>query len=153
MIATASNGYTFSNWSGSTVCNGQGRTCTFTMPASSVTLTATFAPINPSAEVFPVNCQMPTGWTVPSGAHAGWAVATDYASEGTCSLKSASIVDSQKAQIQFTGTLATGNVTFSRKISSEHSFDCWRFYVDGIQQNDGGDCASGEVAWGCYAPR
>ena len=104
---------------------------------------------------FPPNCQMPTGWTVPSGANAGWIVATDFASEGTCSLKSSPLLDSQKAQIQFVGSLAAGNVTFSRKVSSEAGYDCLQFYVDGIQQNDGGACGvsatsgvSGEVPWG-----
>ena len=116
----------------------------------------------PAVEVFPPNCQLPTGWTMPSGANAGWVVATDYASEGTCSLKAAPIFDSQKAQIQFVGTLGAGNVTFSRRVSSEATYDCFRFYVDGVQQNDGGACgpngasgtttgASGEVPWGAVS--
>jgi hypothetical protein len=35
------------------------------------------APVVPDS--FPPNCQMPSGWTVPSGANSGWSVADDYA--------------------------------------------------------------------------
>ena len=41
-VATPYSGYSFSSWSESSVCSGQGSTCTFNMPASAVTLTANF---------------------------------------------------------------------------------------------------------------
>src|SRR5690348_9680328 len=60
-----------------------------------------------------------------------------------------------KAQIRFAGTFTNGNVSFDRRVSSEQDFDCFRFIVDGVQQNVQGTCAgsgglgaSGEVAWG-----
>ena len=110
-----------------------------------------------TTEAFPENCQLPAGWTKPNTAQGGWSVATNDANQGVCSLKSDPIGDGQKAQIQFTGNFATGNITFDRKVSSEATFDCFRFYVDGVQQI-GGSCdggstsiatgASGELAWG-----
>ena len=106
--------------------------------------------------VFPPNCMMPTtGWSVPTGATAGWQVATDSASEGTCSLKSAPIGDNAKAQIAFTGNFVAGNVTFDRRVSSESTFDCLQFLIDGVAQSIGSNCsganlvgASGDVPWG-----
>jgi hypothetical protein len=44
--ANAANGFAFSSWTGS-VCAGQGRDCTFTMPSSAVSVTAMFASTAP----------------------------------------------------------------------------------------------------------
>ncbi|MFN6169315.1 MAG: Calx-beta domain-containing protein [Burkholderiales bacterium] len=106
--------------------------------------------------VFPPNCVLPTtGWSIPPGATAGWQVATDSASEGICSLKSAPIGDNAKAQIAFTGNFVAGNVTFDRRVSSESTYDCLQFLIDGVAQNIGSNCsganlvgASGDVPWG-----
>lgn len=123
----------------------------YTSVASAITLSN-------ATDSFPVNCQMPIGWTVPGSAQSGWSVVNNDASEGTCSLKSNAVTDSQKAQIQFVGTFAAGNISFSRKVSSEVGYDCLRFYVDGVQQAVGGTCdysggigASGEVPWGAVS--
>jgi hypothetical protein len=43
VTATPNSGYSFSSWSGSAVCSGQGSTCYFTMPAAAVSLMATFS--------------------------------------------------------------------------------------------------------------
>ena len=111
--------------------------------------------INITTEAFPVGCQLPVGWTVPATATSGWSVVTSDANEGACSLKSNTIADSQRSQIQFIGTLAAGNITFDRRVSSESGYDCFRFLIDGVQQAVGGTCASvggigasGDVAWG-----
>jgi photosystem II stability/assembly factor-like uncharacterized protein len=120
------------------------------------TSTATVTIIDNEQGVFPPNCVMPTtGWSVPAGAAAGWQVATDTASEGTCSLKSSPIGDNAKAQIAFTGTFAAGTIRFDRRVSSESTFDCLRFLIDGVAQNLGSNCsganlvgASGDVPWG-----
>ncbi len=106
--------------------------------------------------VFPPSCVLPTnGWSIPAGANAGWQVATDSASEGTCSLKNMPIGDNAKAQIAYTGTFIAGNVTFDRRVSSESTYDCLQFLIDGVAQNIGSNCsgaslvgASGEVPWG-----
>ncbi|MEQ1516469.1 MAG: hypothetical protein ABL931_08285, partial [Usitatibacteraceae bacterium] len=47
------------------------------------------------------------------------------------------------ARIEFTGTFLAGNVTFNRRVSSENTWDCFRFLIDGAQQNVGGGCTSG----------
>lgn len=64
-------------------------------------------------EQFPVNCQLPVGWTVPGTAQAGWSVVTNEANQGTCSLKANAIDNSQKAQIQF---VARGGDTLVGKL-------------------------------------
>jgi Calx-beta domain/Metallo-peptidase family M12/Divergent InlB B-repeat domain len=112
--------------------------------------------------IFPPGCTLPTtGWSIPAGANAGWQVATDFASEGQCSLKSAPIGDNQKAQFQFSGNFVAGSITFDRRVSSEVGFDCLRVVIDGTRQTvgTGSNCngtgvtdptlgASGEAAWG-----
>ena len=111
--------------------------------------------ITDNDDVFPPNCVLPTvGWSIPVGATAGWQVATDSASVGGCSLKNLPIGDNAKAQIAYTGTFVAGNVTFDRRVSSESTYDCLQFLIDGIAQNIGSNCsgaslvgASGEVPW------
>ncbi|MFM7459396.1 MAG: VPS10 domain-containing protein, partial [Burkholderiales bacterium] len=96
--------------------------------------------------VFPPNCVLPTtGWSVPAGATAGWQVATDSASEGICSLKSAPIGDNAKAQIAFTGNFIAGNVSFDRRVSSESTYDCLQFLIDGVAQNIGSNCSGASL--------
>ncbi len=114
--------------------------------------------ITDNDDVFPPNCVLPTvGWSIPAGANAGWQVATDSASVGGCSLKNLPIGDNAKAQIAYTGTFIAGNVTFDRRVSSESTYDCLQFLIDGVAQNIGSNCsgegvglvgASGEVPWG-----
>jgi hypothetical protein len=100
---------------------------------------------------FPLGCTMPAGWTTPSGASAGWSVATDSVGIGPCSLKSNPIPDAGKSQLQLVGDFGAGNLSFSRRVSSESGFDCLRLYVDGVQRSLGGNCSngglSGDVPW------
>lgn len=117
--------------------------------------TQTINIVDLDSEAFPKRCQMPAGWTIPASANSGWSVVTNDAVEGACTLKSNAIVDSQKAQIQFTGMFNAGVVTFTRKVSSELGWDCLRFLVDGVQQTVAGTCASiggigasGSLVWG-----
>ena len=122
--------------------------------------TATVSILESTPDVFPRNCAMPAGWVTPAGATAGWSVDATQGSEGSCSLRSDAIGNSAgsglytKAQIEFTGTFLAGNITFSRKTSSEAGWDCLRFLLDGVQQVIGGSCgftgglgASGEDPW------
>ena len=124
--------------------------------------------VDDEADVFPPNCIMPTsGWSKPAAAATTWSVARDSSAEGSCSLKSISPGDSptntftSRSQIQFVGTFSAGSVTFDRRVSSEAGWDCFRFLIDGVQQNVGSTCtatqggtgaggigASGDVAWG-----
>jgi len=125
--------------------------------------TATVTITDNEAGVFPSNCAMPTtGWSTPAGATTGWQVSTDNAFEGQCSLKNMPLIDGgagvanvSRAQIQFSGNFVAGNITFARRVSSEDTYDCLRFLIDGVEKDIGGRCsgvggigASGEVAWG-----
>lgn len=150
LTATPTGGSVFFGWGGA--CTGTGA-CTVVMGGNAV-VTATFLPAG--TEIFPPDCALPAGWTVPAGANSGWSVATNEVSAGACSLRSNPIGDSQKAQIQFAGNFIAGNVSFARRVSSETDFDCFRFLIDGIQQAVGGACpgaqppgvgASGELAY------
>jgi photosystem II stability/assembly factor-like uncharacterized protein len=105
-------------------------------------------------DAWPPNCTLPAGFTVPAGANAGWSVATDSAFEGRCSLKTNATGDNQKAQIQFTGNFVAGNVSFARRVSSEATYDCLQFLIDGVAQQLASNCsgagltgASGEAGW------
>ena len=114
-------------------------------------------------EIFPPDCALPTtGWTnAPSGATTGWRVTNETSTEGDCSLQSGPMTSGpgiNKAQIRFAGTFTNGTVSFDRRVSSEPDYDCFRFLIDGVQQNVQGSCAnsgglgaSGNVAWGSVA--
>ena len=126
------------------------------------TAVATVAILDDEPGVFPANCAMPAGWANNvNGSSLGWTVATDNAGEGRCSLKSGAIGDSGNnnvkilSRISVSGNYLAGTVRFARRVSSEDTFDCFRFMIDGVQQNVGGQCseaggtgASGEVPWG-----
>ncbi len=150
LTATPDTGALFVGWSGGG-CSGTG-TCTVTM-SSAQTVTATFDLL---PEVFPAGCTMPSGWSTPAGATAGWSVANDRRRSGACSLKSNFIGNSSgpgnytKAQLQVTGNFAAGNVSFYYNLLSEPSYDCLRFIVDNVPQNlgacfYGGNGASGDI--------
>lgn len=140
-------------------------TVTLSNPTGGVVLGTSVATVtirDDEPDSFPPGCALPTtGWTnQPAAAAAGWSVATASSSEGLCSLKSNALADGNagqvnKAQIQFAGSFAAGNVTFDRRVSSESGWDCLRFLIDGVQKSIGGSCssiggigASGEVPWG-----
>jgi len=126
------------------------------------TAVATVTILDDEAGVFPPGCVMPAGWTNNAGdSSLGWVVATDNAGEGRCSLKSGAIGDSGSdtlkvsSRIAVTGNYLAGTVHFLRRVSSENTFDCFRFTIDGVQKEVGGQCsqsggtgASGEVPWG-----
>ena len=100
------------------------------------------------AGVFPPGGAMPAGWAQSPGAQFPWEVATDSAWEGTFSLKSglppnSSLHHNQRADVEVTVPLGTGDVTFARRVSSEAGADALRFYVDGVEQG----AWSGEAAW------
>src|SRR5207247_5896045 len=112
-----------------------------------------FSPFT-STDIFPPGCQFPLGWSTPKTATTPWIIATDSASEGSCSFKSVPPGNSGKSQIQFTANFGAGNVIFDRRVSSEYFFDCLKFYIDGVQQHfpmncaTGGSGISGDAAWG-----
>ncbi|MBC7623112.1 MAG: hypothetical protein H7232_06990 [Aeromicrobium sp.] len=119
--------------------------------APGVTKASAVVEINDAdADSFPPGCMLPlTGWTFPA---LGWSVATDTYFGASCSLKTNSAANSGSARIQFVGNFTAGTISFARRVSSQSSNDCLRFFIDGVEQNIGGTCASGlgasgETAW------
>ena len=149
-------GRVFAGWFGD--ASGTGNPVQVTMSVNRSVDAAFDDPSQP--EIFPPGCALPaTGWTnAPTGSTTGWRVTNETSTEGDCSLRSMPMTSGpgiNKAQIRFAGTFTNGNVSFDRRVSSEQDFDCFRFIVDGVQQNVQGTCAgsgglgaSGEVAWG-----
>ncbi|MEP7154133.1 MAG: fibronectin type III domain-containing protein [Betaproteobacteria bacterium] len=113
----------------------------------------------PANELFPPACNMPAGWTVPGGSTTGWMVASnENSTEGGCSLRPMFLADAGtllQANIQISGTFAAGTIRFNYKVSSENTWDCFQFLIDGAAQGLGGSCAnrpgltgvSGEAGW------
>lgn len=133
------SGLTFSSWSGCDL--SAGISCSVTMN-SVKTVTANYSNI----DAFPANGLVPAGWSVTSGANAGWTVASDDKYEGSFSLKSGAILDLQKAQIEVTRIFRAGTISFTRRVSSEVGLDFLRFYIDGVLQQQW----SGEQAWATF---
>lgn len=106
---------------------------------SSVTFTLATSGVWPPGNV------LPAGWVQSAGASAGWSVVNTDASEGSYSLKSGLTADNQNASIEFTATTFSGVMSFYRKVSSEASFDYFRFYVDGLEYPAAAQ--SGESDW------
>jgi Metallo-peptidase family M12/FG-GAP-like repeat/Calx-beta domain len=106
---------------------------------SSVTLTLATIGIWPPGNV------LPAGWTQSAGANASWSVVNTEASEGSYSLKSDVIANSQTASIQFTAMMNSGDLSFYRKVSSESTFDFFKVFVDGTEFTTASQ--SGESDW------
>lgn len=75
-----------------------------------------------------------TGWVTPgSGADAGWAQVSDFASTGTKSLRSQPIGNSQAAATEMTAFFNNSTLSFDARISSEGCCDHLFIFVDGEQ--------------------
>lgn len=100
----------------------------------------------PAPDVFPPENAIPAGWT--SGDLA-WQVADDESSEGTHSLRSATIGHGQQSAISVTGFWSGGTVSFARRVESEPSWDALQFRIDDQVVGQW----SGDVPWtvGTYA--
>jgi hypothetical protein len=115
----------------------------------SASITTTVAINDDEPDAFPLGCVAPSGFTTTTGATTGWGVATDAASEGHCSWKSLPLTEPStcgpinKAQTQFTGTFLAGTVDFKARVSSEGTYDCLRFSIDGSDQNIGSCSGNG----------
>ncbi len=119
---------------------------------------ATVEILDDEPDRFPANCVLPeSGFSQPEGATAGWGIARDASTEGSCSLKSNPTANNgvaAKAQLQFEGVFVAGVISFDRRVSSEAEFDCLRFFVDGVVVGLNGSCtetggvgASGNSGW------
>lgn len=62
-----------------------------------------------------------------------WVIVSDTAFEGSFSAKSGLITDDQISVLELTlDTTGLDKISFACKISSEYSYDCLNFYIDGI---------------------
>ena len=95
--------------------------------------------------IWPPNNVLPVGWTQSAASNATWTVVDNVAYEGSFSLKSGAILDSQSASIQFTANMNTGNVRFYRRVSSELGYDFFRVFVDSVEFTSA--AISGESDW------
>ena len=101
-------------------------------------------------EAFPPDGAIPSDWVAPAGAQGSWHVSNDPgAYEGALTLKSDSIDDNERAEIQVARTFAAGTVSFRAKVSSEAGFDLLRFYVDGVPMASWSGTTS--AAWQLYS--
>ena len=110
-------------------CPGGAVSCT-----SGTSVRPSADPLGVTDDDFPAGGQFPVGWTTPPGADAGWIVASDFANQGTFSLKSATITHEQWAVTQVAGVFAAGTVSFAYRVSSEPGFDILDFLIDGVAQ-------------------
>ncbi len=131
-------------------------TVTLSGPTNGATLgtsTHTVTVLDPG--VFPPNCVFPAGYSTPGDGSLAWVIGTDSVHEGACSLRTpAGMSNSSNARIETSGNFSAGNVSFFARVSSEASWDCFRFLVDGVRQNIGSGCSqvtnpgiAGEFAW------
>jgi len=79
--------------------------------------------------------------------NANWAITSADKSSGTYSARAGTIGNNQSTSLEFTFEVASGNITFYRKVSSESGYDWLRFYIDGVQQGQW----SGEQEWAQFA--
>ncbi|MCJ8313883.1 MAG: PQQ-binding-like beta-propeller repeat protein, partial [Saccharospirillaceae bacterium] len=81
-------------------------------------------------------------WTATDLSMADWGVDTSEAQDGLQSLKSGSISNSQKSQVQFTGMFTSGTFSFYYKSSTESCCDKLYVSVDGVSVLSGGVSSS-----------
>ncbi len=101
---------------------------------------------NGGVELFPVTAEVPVDWSVPAQADASWILEDgNTVFEGTYSIKSETITDSQTASIEVTQNFTGSDnfISFAYKVSSEDGYDYLKFYIDGIEKN----AWSGEIPW------
>ncbi len=79
-----------------------------------------------------------------TGGNADWAISTEDPYEGIYCVKSGTINHNQSSFLSITfDVLASGEVSFFTKVSSEDSYDYLKFYIDGGMM----DQWAGEVSW------
>lgn len=86
--------------------------------------------------------EIPAGITFSTG---DWTRVNNTASDGTYSLKSASIGNNQQTGVSLSlNIVESGEISFARRVSSEIGYDFLKFYIDGVEKGSW----SGELAWG-----
>ena len=65
---------------------------------------------------------------------ANWAVTTEDAYSGNYSAQAGSINHGESTALELIVDCVQGNITFSRKVSSESGFDYLKFYINGVEK-------------------
>ena len=136
LTATPDAGQVFFGWTGA--CSDTGP-CTVLLDAAR-DVQAWFG--RPS-DGFPTD-PLPTGWVLDNPeSDARWEIAADYAKGGLYSLKSGFINDNGITGVSFVGNFRSGQVRFSRRLSTEEGYDLYGFAIDGTVVETG----SGDSDW------
>ncbi len=140
VTATPDSNYRFDIWDGSLLSVNNPFTFTVT---SDLNLTAHFRPIEYS-DSFESGDLLGLNWT--SGGNKPWVVQTNSVAAGMFAARSGIIANNQSSSLILSGVFRAGTGSFDYKVSSEPSFDVFRFYVDGLLQQQW----SGEAGWANY---
>ena len=98
-------------------------------------------------ETWPPGGTFPSNFVTSAGSLA-WTVASDQVFEGTNSLRSARVFNTNgTSDLTFTGNFNTGIVAFAYRVSSYQGFGLFDFLVDGTVVNSD----SGESGWKSYS--
>jgi len=96
-----------------------------------------------SSEAFLADGALPAGFAKSATSTGSWVVDDSRASEGIFSLKSQVVNEDKDSGIEISGTYEAGNISFDHRVSSEATFDFFKFFIDGVEQLS----LSGELGW------
>jgi len=108
---------------------------------TTVSLTGSYSPVFSSIEGFETGDFSSVNWEF-SG-YANWFVTSEERNSGNHSAQAGSIEHNESSALEVTLDCFSGDVSFYCKVSSESSFDCLYFYIDGVEQGKW----SGEQDW------
>jgi len=100
-------------------------------------------------ETWPVGGALPAGFLTPDGSSGAWTTATDFAFEGSTSLRSAQVlgpgdfVTFTNSDLSYTAALPAGQMAFAYRVSSYPGYGYLEFLVDGVVVLSD----SGETGW------
>ena len=77
------------------------------------------------------------------GGNLDWTIDSNNAFEGLYCARSGAIGDNQTTEMSVTMDVASGQISFYRKVSSENSYDFLQFFIDGTMQGQW----SGQMDW------
>ncbi|MGE0357578.1 MAG: M12 family metallo-peptidase, partial [Burkholderiales bacterium] len=110
--------------------------------------TNTVTIIDDEPDTWPVGaCVIPAGFASGAGSLAAWTASATSTYQGVCALESGAIASASTgpSSIEFSGTFASGNVTFARRVSSYPNNGNFQFFIDGVAQ--AAVTATGAVPW------
>ncbi|HUU19948.1 MAG TPA: hypothetical protein VMW72_22540 [Sedimentisphaerales bacterium] len=108
---------------------------------TTVSLTGSYSPVIPSIEEFETGDFSSVSWKFSGDAN--WFVTSEERNSGTYSARAGSIEDDERSTLRVELDCTSGEISFYCKVSSESSYDCLNFYIDGVEQDEW----SGEQDW------